>query len=57
MKKYAHKDIPKYDELIVPVFEALKQLGGSGTVSEIDEKVKQIHAQLLSTELLGPEHI
>ena len=42
MKKYAHKDIPKYDELIVPVFEALKQLGGSGTVSEIDEKVNEI---------------
>src|SRR3989344_4762600 len=31
--------IPTYDNLFNPVIEALKKLGGSGSVSEIEEKV------------------
>lgn len=30
---------PTYTELIVPTYEALNQLGGSGTNNEIYEKV------------------
>lgn len=37
MKKY--KEVPSFDELIEPCFNALKQLGGSGTVDEIYDKV------------------
>ena len=32
----------KYDQLFKPTIEALKQLGGSGSVSEIEEKVIEI---------------
>lgn len=35
-------DIPKYNELMWPVLEALKALGGSGTNQEIDDKVIDI---------------
>lgn len=35
-------DIPKYHELMWPVLEALKTLGGSGTNQEIDDKVIEI---------------
>lgn len=34
--------LPSYDELMVPLFNALKQLGGSGAIAEIDEKVGEI---------------
>ena len=34
--------VPTYDELINPTFKALKQLGGSGSNSEIDDKVIEI---------------
>lgn len=33
--------VPKYDEMFNPVLISLKKLGGSGTVSEIDEKVAE----------------
>lgn len=34
--------IPTYDELFNPLIQALHELGGSGAVSEIDEKVAEI---------------
>ena len=34
--------IPKYDNLYNPVIQALHMLGGSGSVSEIEEKIIEI---------------
>lgn len=34
--------IPKYDDLFQPLLDALHQLGGSGSVEEINEKVSEI---------------
>jgi restriction system protein len=34
--------VPTYDNLYNPLIQALKQLGGSGSVSEIEEKVAEI---------------
>ena len=39
-KKY--NNIPTYDRLIIPTLKALKKLGGSGTIEEINENVYQI---------------
>jgi restriction system protein len=35
-------DVPTFDELMNPLLEALKELGGSGTIEEIDNKVIEI---------------
>jgi restriction system protein len=35
-------DLPTFDRLMNPVIQALKQLGGSGTVEEINNKVAEI---------------
>jgi restriction system protein len=35
-------DVPTYDELMNPVIEALKELGGSGTVEEINNKAIEL---------------
>ncbi len=35
-------DIPTYDTMMNPLHEAMKQLGGSGTVEEINSKVAEI---------------
>lgn len=40
-KKYGD-EIPTYDELIIPTVQALLQLGGSGTIEEINTKVYEI---------------
>ena len=54
----AHKrqndNLPTFDELIIPTIKALKHLGGSGTIEEINETVYQI-AQL-SEEVLQIPH-
>ncbi|WKZ27743.1 MAG: restriction endonuclease [Candidatus Dojkabacteria bacterium] len=34
--------VPKYDDLFQPLLDALHQLGGSGTVEEINEKVAEM---------------
>lgn len=34
-----NKDLPTYDELMIPVIKALKDLGGSATIDELNEKV------------------
>ena len=46
---------PTYTELIVPTYDALKQLGGSGTNNEIYEKV--IDDLNLSDEVLDEPHL
>ena len=48
MKKY--KNIPSPENLIIPCFNALKQLGGSGTINEIYNKVVE-NLKLSETEL------
>lgn len=46
---------PTYTELIIPTYDALKQLGGSGTNNEIYEKV--IANLCLSDEVLDEPHL
>jgi restriction system protein len=41
-RKKTITNLPSYDELMIPVLNALKQLGGSGTINEISEKVYAI---------------
>ncbi len=38
----SHIDIPTFDKLMNPVIQALKQLGGSGTIEEINGRVTEI---------------
>jgi restriction system protein len=38
----SHIEIPTFDKLMNPVIQALKQLGGSGTIEEINGKVTEI---------------
>ncbi|MBE7551716.1 MAG: hypothetical protein HS126_11660 [Anaerolineales bacterium] len=38
----AQIDVPTFDKLMNPVIQALKQLGGSGTVEEINGKVIEL---------------
>jgi restriction system protein len=46
----AQIDVPTFDKLMNPVIQALKQLGGSGTVEEINNKVIDI-VHLLDEQL------
>jgi restriction system protein len=41
-RKKQNSDLPTFDELIIPTVKALLQLGGSGTVEEINNKVYEI---------------
>ena len=41
-RKRQHDNIPTFDEMIIPTLKALKELGGSGTIQEINEKVYQL---------------
>ncbi len=41
-RKRQHDNLPTFDELIVPTLKALIDLGGSGTIEEINERVYQI---------------
>ena len=47
-------EIPPYDQLMLPLFKALKDLGGSASIAEIDEYVGE-HSGL-PTELLDLPH-
>ncbi len=38
----SNTDIPTFDKLMNPIIQALKQLGGSGTIEEINSKVIEI---------------
>lgn len=41
-RKKENKNIPTYDKMMIPVIKALIDLGGSGTINEINEKVYDI---------------
>jgi len=37
-----NKNLPTYDKLMIPVIKALKELGGSATIDELNEKVYEL---------------
>jgi restriction system protein len=41
-RKKQHNNLPTFDELIIPTLQALKKLGGSGSIEEIIEAVYEI---------------
>lgn len=41
-RKKIHDNVPTYDKMLIPTLEALKKLGGSGSIDEINEKVYEI---------------
>lgn len=41
-RKRQHNNLPTFDELLIPTLKALKALGGSGTVEEINTRVYEI---------------
>jgi restriction system protein len=41
-QKKANSDLPSFDELIIPTVKALKALGGSGSIEEINNKVYEV---------------
>lgn len=41
-RKTINKNLPSFDELIIPTVKALVQLGGSGSIDEINSKVYEI---------------
>lgn len=41
-RKKKFDKVPTYDKLIIPTLKALKELGGSGSIEEINEKVYEI---------------
>ena len=38
MGKKNASEVPAYNEMMCELFQALKELGGSGTITEIDDK-------------------
>ena len=34
-------EVPAYHEMMQELFQAIKELGGSGTIQEIDDKIKR----------------
>lgn len=54
MARKRHNDnLPTFDELIIPSLKALKELGGSGTIEEINETVYRV-AKISEDTLLVP---
>lgn len=53
-RKKQYSNLPSFDELIIPTVKALIQLGGSGTIEEINSKVYEITK--LSDEILQVPH-
>ncbi|MFD1258780.1 restriction endonuclease [Mucilaginibacter terrae] len=53
-RKRQYKNLPTFDELIVPTLKALKKLGGSGTIEEVNENVYVIAR--LSEDVLKIPH-
>lgn len=41
-RKKKYDKVPTYDKLLIPTLQALKELGGSGSIEEINEKVYEI---------------
>lgn len=52
-RKRQNSSLPTFDELLIPTIQALLQLGGSGTVEEINSKVYEI-AELTDDILQTP---
>ena len=42
----AAREVPPYHELLLPVLQAVEELGGSGSISEIVETAKRTGAQV-----------
>ena len=53
-RKKQDSKLPSYDELIIPTVKALVELGGSGTIEEINTKVYEIAN--LSDDILQIQH-
>lgn len=53
-KRELNEKLPKFYELFIPVLKALKQLGGSGTIIEINDVVYEI--EQFSEEVLRVPH-
>lgn len=53
-RKKIHQNVPTYDKMLIPTLEALKQLGGSGSIDEINEKVYEL--EKYDTETLEIPH-
>lgn len=53
-RKKIYDRVPTYDKMLIPTLEALKQLGGSGSIEEINEKVYEI--EKYSDEILEASH-
>ena len=53
-KRKDAEQVPSYDKLMIPVLNALINLGGSGTIEEINEKVYEI--ENFSEEVLQVSH-
>lgn len=41
-RKKIYDKVPTYDKMLIPTLKALKQLGGSGSIDEINEKVYEV---------------
>jgi len=41
-RKKRHDKVPAYDKMLIPVLDAVKLLGGSGSIEEINEKVFEV---------------
>lgn len=41
-RKKNHSNVPTYDKMLIPTVKALKELGGSGSIDEINEEVYKI---------------
>jgi restriction system protein len=53
-RKKTNNDLPSFDELIVPTVKAIQELGGSGSIEEINSKVYAIAE--ISDEILQIPH-
>lgn len=53
-RKKIHNQVPTYDKLLIPTLKALKQLDGSGSIEEINEKVYEIAN--ISEDILSIPH-
>lgn len=53
-KRKEFQELPSYDKLMIPVLDALVNLGGSGTIEEINEKVYE--QENFSEEILQIPH-
>jgi restriction system protein len=41
-RKKENRNLPSYDEMMIPVLKAMNSLGGSGTIQEINERVYEL---------------